>query len=55
MPEEHTRYVKENYVPYDYWYTAMLGDHYVNFDNIPEKVSEMLNACHPDQPGLTMK
>lgn len=50
------QYLKNNYVPYDYWYTATLDrDYHVNFENIPERVSELLNACHSDQPGLIMK
>ena len=56
MQKEHVQYLKENYVPYDYWYTVTLErDHHVSFDNMPEKVSDMLHACHPNQPGLTMK
>lgn len=56
MSKDHARYLKENYMPYDYWYTVTLDcDYHVSFDNIPEKVSEILDACHLEQPGITMK
>ena len=56
VSKDRAQYLKDNYVPYEYWYTATLErDYHVNFENIPEKVSELLNACNPDQPGLIMK
>ncbi len=56
ISKEHVTYLKKVYIPYDYWYTTMLEyDPHVDFDSIPEKAIEILNACPPEQPGLTMK
>lgn len=45
------RYIANTYIPYDYWYTISIEcDHHVDFDNVPERVADMLNACYPDQP-----
>lgn len=56
MPKPHSQYLKDNYAPYDYWYTVMLErDHHVDFDNVPEKVIDLLNGCQPDQPELKME
>lgn len=56
MPKPHSQYLKDNYAPYDYWYTIMLErDHHVDFDNVPEKVTDLLNGCQPDQPELKME
>jgi hypothetical protein len=33
-------------IPYDYWYTIVLDrDIHVDFDNVPQDVAELLNAC----------
>lgn len=33
-------------IPYDYWYTIQLErDIHVDFDNVPQDVAELLNAC----------
>lgn len=48
-----SKYLSDVYIPYDYWYTVYIErDHHVDFDNVPEKVVEMLNYCHPDQPEM---
>ncbi|MBU5426888.1 hypothetical protein KQI41_10745 [Tissierella pigra] len=49
-------YVNQTYIPYDYWYTVSLErDYHVDFDNVPEKIGDMLNACHTDQLGMKME
>ncbi|MDD4681459.1 MAG: hypothetical protein PHP79_11390 [Clostridia bacterium] len=51
-----SKYLNNVYIPYDYWYTVSVErDHHVDFDNVSEKITEMLNACYPDQPELKME
>ena len=53
MKPADEKYLDSVYVPYDYWYTVYIErDHHVDFDNVPEKVVELLNYCSPDQPEL---
>lgn len=48
-------YLSTVYIPYDYWYTVSVErDHHVDFDNVPEKIADMLNVCCPDQPEPKM-
>ena len=50
MRPEDELYLKAVYTPYDYWYTVYIQrDHHVDFDHVPEKVADMLNACYPEQ------
>lgn len=47
---EDALYLRAVYAPYDYWYTVYIQrDHHVDFDHVPAKVADMLNACYPDQ------
>lgn len=56
MSKADSQYLSKTYIPYDYWYTITLErDHHVDFDNTPEKVSDMLSACYPNQPELKME
>lgn len=49
MRPEDELYLKAVYIPYDYWYTVYIQrDHHVDFDHVPEKVADMLNACYPE-------
>lgn len=51
-----TKYLNQTYIPYDYWYTVSLErDHHVDFDNIPEKIADILNVCHSNQLGMKME
>ncbi|WP_199242565.1 hypothetical protein [Desulfosporosinus fructosivorans] len=44
------KYLNQTYIPYDYWYTVSVErDHLVDFDNVPEKIADMLNVCYLDQ------
>lgn len=53
MKPADEKYLDSVYVPYDYWYTVYIErDHHVDFDNVPEKVVELLNYCSPDQSEL---
>lgn len=56
MSEEDSQYLRKAYIPYDYWYTITLKcDNHVDFDNIPEKVSDILSTCYPNQPKMKME
>ncbi|WP_041272717.1 hypothetical protein [Desulfitobacterium hafniense] len=47
------KYLSTVYIPYDYWYTVSLErDHHVDFDNVPEKVADLLRTCHGGQPEM---
>jgi hypothetical protein len=50
------KYLNQTYIPYDYWYTVVLErDYHVDFDNVPEKIGDMLNVCHSNQLGMKME
>ncbi len=37
------KYIRDNFIPYDYWYTADVEDDiHVNFDDIPEDVDNLI-------------
>lgn len=37
------KYIRDNFMPYDYWYTADVEDDiHVSFDNIPEDVENLI-------------
>lgn len=56
ITEKESKYLKENYLPYDYWYTANIGnDIHVDFDTAPDTVREFISYCRPDQPGMIME
>ncbi len=56
MKPAESKYLSTVYVPYDYWYTASIErDHHVDFDNVPEKIADMLNVCYAHQPKLKME
>ena len=53
LKPSESKYLSTVYIPYDYWYTVSVErDHYVDFDNVPEKVAALLNRCYPDQPEM---
>ncbi len=50
MRPEDALYLRDIYSPYDYWYSVYIQrDHHVDFDHVPEKVADMLDACYPEQ------
>jgi hypothetical protein len=56
MKPSESKYLSTVYIPYDYWYTVSIErDHHVDFDNVPDKIADMLNVCYPDQPELKME
>lgn len=47
------KYLSTVYIPYDYWYTVSLErDHHVDFDNVPEKIADLLSACYAEQQEM---
>ncbi len=43
-------YIRDNFIPYDYWYTADVeGDIHVDFDDIPEDVADLISAGNGEQ------
>lgn len=39
-------YIRDNFIPYDYWYTANVkGDIHVDFYNVPEDVENLLDVA----------
>ncbi|MHB8061623.1 MAG: hypothetical protein ACYDG2_03140 [Ruminiclostridium sp.] len=56
MKPAESKYLSTVYIPYDYWYTVYIErDHHVDFDNVPEKIADMLNVCYSDQPEMKME
>jgi len=56
MKAADKKYLNTVYVPYDYWYTVYIErDHHVDFDHVPAKVADMLNACYPDHQEPTQR
>lgn len=42
LTEEQKYFIKECYIPYDYWYTPLVArDCHANFDSIPESVAKI--------------
>ena len=50
ITEKMAQYIKKNFIPYKYWYTPYIADdHHVDFENIPEDVSEFLSDYVSDE------
>lgn len=50
------KYLRDNYGPYDYWYTIELErDYHVDFESIPAKVADLLNHCPLDRPEIKLE
>jgi len=45
----------ETYLPYNWHTTSLERDIHVVFDNVPEKISDMLNVCYLNQQEMKMK
>lgn len=42
-------YIRDNFIPYDYWYTANVkGDIHVDFYNVPEDVENLLDVARDE-------
>jgi len=58
--EKEMQYIRDNYIPYDYWYTPKVdGDIHIDPDSAPEAVANLLNEARsgqqPGQGGIEMK
>ncbi|MCM1489151.1 MAG: hypothetical protein NC203_12380 [Firmicutes bacterium] len=43
-------YIRDNFIPYDYWYTADVeGDIHVDFDDAPEDIADLIDAARGEQ------
>ncbi|WP_242859765.1 hypothetical protein [Clostridium argentinense] len=50
MSEADANYVRETYIPCNYWYAVSVEqDIHVDFDHVLEKINGMLNVCYLDQ------
>ena len=60
MLESMQKYLRENFIPYDYWYTAHVErDIHVDFENAPDDIAELLATAtgkqQNEEPGYEMK
>lgn len=58
--EKENAYIRESYIPYDYWYTPKLdGDIHIDPGSAPEAVANLLSEARgwqqPGQGGMEMK
>lgn len=54
--EYEKEYISQTYIPYEYWYTISLErDFHVDFDNVPEKILDMLKVCSSNHPEMKME
>lgn len=50
LPESDRNYLRENFAPYDYWYTPTVeGDIHVDFEDVPESVQSLLQPYRQGQ------
>lgn len=50
LPESDRNYLRENFAPYDYWYTPIVeGDIHVDFEDVPESVQSLLQPYRQGQ------
>lgn len=48
-------YIRDQYIPYDYWYTAEVeNDIHISFDNVPESVSDLIAAARGEEPNMNL-
>lgn len=54
LSEQAKAYINKTFIPYDYWYTVELeNDIHIDFENIPEKVADILKTCSLDRPEIS--
>lgn len=50
LTETDRNYLRENFAPYDYWYTPTVeGDIHVDFENVPESVQSLMQPFRQGQ------
>lgn len=55
LDKDTKEYIREQYIPYDYWYTADVeNDIHVSFDNVPEPVADLIAAARDEQPSMEL-
>lgn len=56
MTPDMQKYLRENFIPYDYWYTADVeGDIHVRFDHLPDDVAGLLRDARGQQSDETFE
>ena len=46
-------YIRDQYIPYDYWYTAEVeNDIHIDLDNVPEPVADLIATARGEQPNM---
>ena len=55
LDNDMKKYIREQYIPYDYWYTADVeNDIHISFDNVPESVSDLIAAARGEEPNMNL-
>ena len=50
------KYIREQYIPYNYWYTADVeNDIHISFDDIPESVADLIDAARGEEPNMELR
>lgn len=53
LTEEERTYLKEQFIPYDYWYTPYVeGDIHESEHEMPITVQELINACYAQEQNI---
>lgn len=56
LDNDMKKYICEQYIPYDYWYTADVeNDIHISFDNVPESVSDLIAAARGEEPNMNLR
>ena len=55
LDNDMKKYIREQYIPYDYWYTADVeNDIHISFDDIPEAVADLIDAARGEEPNMEL-
>ncbi len=50
MNADLQKYLRDNFIPYDYWYTADVErDIHISLDGMPEEVADLIAAARGEQ------
>ena len=55
LDNDMKKYIREQYIPYDYWYTADVeNDIHISFDDIPEAVADLIDTARGEEPNMEL-
>jgi len=55
LDNDMKKYICEQYIPYDYWYTADVeNDIHISFDNVPESVSDLIAEARGEKQNMNL-